>query len=231
MFVRIPTYPGTADINCQSIFKQLDSWNHILSTSSVMKKLLAHFDVFPRFLDTLHSFGLRHHAIGENLPTISMQPKSSRNDFSELCFDIRYPEKNGRSRGDQWSIRHTALYYQYKRSSETSISILIQPPERFESRVLSLLTSNAVIRSRSTLLQHALFVSSGSSWQEYVVSLEENLKVLVSIGSAVINNYFTRTDSCRKIRRTFLRLEYQHNTTMILYSRTTRTFSVYGRNY
>jgi hypothetical protein len=173
--------------NRRSIFKQLDSWNHILSTSSVMKKLLTHFDVFPRFLDHLHSFGLRHHSIGEDLPTISLQPSSRRNDLFELCFDIRFPEENGRRQGDPWSIRHTALYYQYNWSKDTSTSILIQPSKRFESQVTSLLTSNAVAGCRSTLLQHALFVSSGLSWQEYVVSLEGELKVLVRVGFAVIS--------------------------------------------
>ena len=175
--------------DCSRIFKQLDSWNHILSTSSVMKKLLAHFDVFPQFLNHLHSFGLRHNAIGEDLPTISLQDNSPRNDLFELCFDLRYPEENGRRRGDPWSIRHTALYYQYDRSKDMSTSILIQPSKRFQSQLMSLLTSNMITGCRSTLLQHALFVSSEFSWQKYVVSLEEKLEVLVSDGSSVVSQY------------------------------------------
>ena len=154
-----------------------------------MKKLLAHFDVFPQFLNHLHSFGLRHNAIGEYLPTFSLQHSIPRNDLFELCFDLRYPEENGRRRGDPWSIRHTALYYQYDRSKDMSTSILIQPSKRFQSQVMSLLTSNTTAGYRSALLQHALFVSSEFSWQKYVVSLEGKLEALVSDGSSLISQY------------------------------------------
>lgn len=144
-----------------------------------MKKLLAYFNVFPSFLDYLHSFGMRHHSAGEDLPTISLQPRTPTNEVFELCFDVRYPEANGRSRGDPWSIRHTALYCQYNRSKDTSTSILIQPSKRFEAQMMTLLRSKTVTGCRSTLIQHALLISSGGSWQEFIASLENELKVLV----------------------------------------------------
>jgi hypothetical protein len=163
----------------KSIIKQLDSWSHILATSSAMNRLLAHFDVFPQFLGYLHSFGHRINAVGEDLPTISIQHNGPRSNLFEVCYDIRYPEKNGRGSGDPWSIRHTAVYYQYDSSKDTSMSILIQPSKMLTSQIDVLLTGENLVSCRSILIQHAAFVSSGTSWKYFVADMEKELNALV----------------------------------------------------
>ena len=163
----------------KSIIKQLDSWSHILATSSAMNRLLAHFDVFPQFLGYLHSFGLRINAVGEDLPTISIQHNGPRSNLFEVCYDIRYPEKNGRGTGDPWSIRHTAVYYQYDSSKDTSMSILIQPSKMLTSQIDVLLTGENPVSCRSILIQHAAFVSSGTLWKYFVADMEKELNALV----------------------------------------------------
>jgi hypothetical protein len=144
-----------------------------------MNRLLAHFDVFPQFLGYLHSFGLRINAVGEDLPTISIQHNSARSNLFEMCYDIRYPEKNGRDFGDQWSIRHTAVYYQYDSLKDTSMSLLIQPSKMLTRQIDVLLTSENPVSCRSILIQHATFVSSGTLWKYYVADMEKELNTLV----------------------------------------------------
>jgi len=145
-----------------------------------MKRILAQFDVFPQFLEHLHLFGLRHNTLGEDLPAIYMQRGSPRNDLFEMCFDVRYPEQNGRNNGDPWSIRHTALYYQYDNSTDMSVSLLIQPSEKLRRQINSLLACKALSGFQSFLIQQAVLVSSGLSWKPYVTHIEKELKILVS---------------------------------------------------
>ena len=176
-----------------------------------MKKLLAHFDVFPRFLDLLHSFGLRKDSIGEDLPMISHQRESPRNGRLEFCFDVRYPEENGRRFGDPWSIRHTALYYQYDKPRDISMTLLVQPSSKLQTQIYSLLTSETNSNGRSILIQHAVFVSSGISWKYYIVYMERELSMLVRVLKNKINLMIGYshwlTLHYRKKRHTFRRLE------------------------
>lgn len=213
----------------KSIIKQLDSWNHILATSSAMNRLLAHFDVFPQFLDHLHSFGLRINAVAEDLPTISIQHNSVRSNLFEVCYDIRYPEKNGRGFGDPWSIRHTAVYYQYDSSKDTSMSLLIQPSKVLARQIDVLLTGERPVSCRSILIQHATFVSSGTSWKYFVADMEKELNALVC-APLHAQRPSKVTNFCRKRKHISPRLEFQVSMTTLWCLKTTKTRNGWGRS-
>jgi hypothetical protein len=196
-----------------------------LATSSAMNRLLAHFDVFPQFLGYLHSFGLRINAVGEDLPTISIQHNGPRSNLLEVCYDIRYPEKNGRGFGDPWSIRHTAVYYQYDSSKDTSMSILIQPSKMLTRQIDVLLTGESPDSCRSTLIQHATFVSSGTLWKYFVADMEKELNALVC-ASFSVQRLSNVTNFCRKKKHISPRLEFQVSMTILWCLRTIRTCNV-----
>jgi hypothetical protein len=190
-----------------------------------MNRLLAHFNVFPQFLGHLHSFGLRYDTVGEDLPTISIQHTSARSNLFEVCYDIRYPERNGRGSGDPWSIRHTAVYYQYDSSKDTSMSLLIQPSKTLTRQIDVLLAGESSVSCRSILIQQATFVSSGTLWKYFVADMEKELNthVCASLFAQRLPNV---TNFCRKKKHISPRLGFQVTMTSLWCLRTTRTCNV-----
>lgn len=97
---------------------------------------------------------------------------------SEISFNVRYPEKNGRSRGDPWSMRQTGIYHAYDHEAQRSICILLQPP----SYILEAITKDWKLNSMGSshaLLLHLLSLLEWK-WHSYLDYLWSCLRPFVS---------------------------------------------------
>jgi len=107
----------------------------------------------------------------------------------ELCYNFQYMAKNGRNRGNPWSLRRTGVYQKVDSETGSSCWILLHPSSEVEElaenalrdRVLSYGASNQSALGDPMFL-HVLFLSTMvDSWDEYVESLYSQLLISVSI--------------------------------------------------
>ena len=133
-----------------SIIPQKYSWGQLSITQEACQKILSWHHVFVSFLDVIDSFGfkksanddiLRRHSYHGYLSTglnprqpylygISVPSQLSYSrliPISELCYIVQYVDKNGRDRGDPWSLRQTGVYEQVDIETGKSVWIILQP--------------------------------------------------------------------------------------------------------
>lgn len=106
----------------------------------------------------------------------------------EICYNIRYASKNGRSTGSPWSLRHTAVYEHHDLTSGSSRWIVVQPSDSVKARMIEYLGSDFFTASMKTekaarldplRFHSAVFVSAERDWRDYINDLENELKLLV----------------------------------------------------
>ena len=105
----------------------------------------------------------------------------------EICYNIRYPERNGREK-PAWSMRHTALPQVYDHESGLSRWVLVQPARRAKDRVRKLLQEGDVASNNPAILHLITFLATECDWREYLNELYEELIELVSLLSIQPNN-------------------------------------------
>jgi hypothetical protein len=117
--------------------------------------------------------------------------------YSELSYLLQFMEKNGRNRGDPWSLRQTGVYQQATFDSDQSAWIFLQL-----SRSTRIVLENA-FRSQlrrfsendSPMTLHGLLLEATvDNWGEYIQDLNAQLRdvvrdlcVLISSNSSFTN--------------------------------------------
>lgn len=104
--------------------------------------------------------------------------------YSELSYILRFVEKNGRNRGDPWSLRQTGVYQQATFNSHQSAWIFLQL-----SRSTRIVLENALRsqlrcfgQSDSPMTLHALLLGATvDNWGEYIQCLSTQLREVVSM--------------------------------------------------
>ncbi|KAK3387402.1 hypothetical protein B0H63DRAFT_521456 [Podospora didyma] len=146
------------------------------------QRLLSFFDVSPLFLDFIHSFGLRLDE-GREGPVIhrcvtTSDGSSSDGLRTECCYNLKYPEKNGRPTGNPWSIRHSAVYLQHDPVRDMNIWIMVQPSKDFERQLMAMISSPRDTVNRGRAIHGAFFQSANRFWKDYIHSLEQKLTTI-----------------------------------------------------
>ena len=101
--------------------------------------------------------------------------------FTEICYKIQYVERNGRNRGDPWSLRQVGVYQKSSLESGRSIWIFARLPNILRARLQQNLRE-AVGRDQSPMKFHAILISViGRNWAAYVEDLHLQLADLVSL--------------------------------------------------
>ena len=103
---------------------------------------------------------------------------------SELAYIYQFMEKNGRNRGDPWSLRQTGVYQQATFKSHQSVWIFLQLSKStriiLEREMRS--PSRYFSKSESPMALHALLLgASVDNWGEYIRDLNAQLRDIVSI--------------------------------------------------
>ena len=102
---------------------------------------------------------------------------------SEICYRIRYPERNNRNQGDPFSMRQTGVC-EKSLGTQKSTWIIIRPSPEI-SRALERTIDQAKYLSEykeDPMIAHLIFLEYQSiNWDDYVEHLRVSLEPLVSI--------------------------------------------------
>lgn len=166
--------------------------------------------VMPGFVDFLQAFGrkasstdsgyggckrrIEYTTLGgpekrRSIDYYGMTASVSPTDFDtyrtvEICYNIKYVERNYRLPDEPWSVRQTCIYQKFEYSKKSSTWILVQPSGQVQSRI------GEVFKSRTTedigdsvhnpLDLHLVFLSAAAeNWRWYYNSLEDKLVEMV----------------------------------------------------
>lgn len=191
-----------------SIIPQTYSWGQLSITQEACQKILSWHRVFVSFLDVIHSFGFKKSAnddilrsqsyhsylstglntrqpylYGTSVPSQLYHPRLI--SISELCYIVQYVEKNGRDRGDPWSLRQTGVYEQVDIHTGKSVWIILQPSSSTQQCLEQGLQtlgqdSNGRITS-NPMLFHAIFLlATADNWVGYIKYLHTEADEMVS---------------------------------------------------
>ena len=97
---------------------------------------------------------------------------------------MQYFEKNGRNRGNPWSLRQTGVYQQVTLTEGISNWIILQPSNSCRSQLDKIMQSNTrgeTLLAMNPMLLHLHFLTAmAGQWEEYIQNLHDSLKELVS---------------------------------------------------
>lgn len=117
-----------------------------------------------------------------------------------MMYTLKYAEENGRSRGNKYSIRQTAIYHQYS-TDDTHLWIILHPKNNtafYTSLRNALLVNRGVSQLKKNPLGfHALLFSSyAPNWKQYLSHLSQDF--LDSVRSKFFWSVFDNltVDSC-----------------------------------
>jgi hypothetical protein len=106
-------------------------------------------------------------------------------NYPELCYSIRYIDKNGRDPNKPWSLRQVGVYQQTRSPEKQAVWILIQPPERLYQQLRLAISGTSrhewSEQDRDMMLHIAVFSVTQSNWDEYIEYLRNELTQLVSL--------------------------------------------------
>ena len=98
----------------------------------------------------------------------------------EICYTLRFFERNGRSSESPWSLRQTGIYQQMCRSSGKSTWIILQPSSRIQEQVRKAAAADQSKLSLQAIQLHRTFIASGlNTFGDYIEDLQSNVMKLV----------------------------------------------------
>ncbi|KAF8252577.1 hypothetical protein K440DRAFT_657796 [Wilcoxina mikolae CBS 423.85] len=144
-------------------------------------KLLTYYSVLPQFTDVLLTFGQKRREIHENFPIYRQSQATA--SFFELCYNLKYIER----REDLsekglffFTTRKTGIWSRYSPTTNHTVSLLINPPERFKRRLEGMLGGGKACDGRRHYMDiHIMQLScADENWAEYISELEEDVDAL-----------------------------------------------------
>jgi hypothetical protein len=103
--------------------------------------------------------------------------------YKELCYINRFVERNGRGRGDPWSLRQTGVYQQIRFDTGYSSYIVLQMSKTMRAhldRITAENTSERFGQGDQIMQFHLLtLLSTADNWGEYAEHLHCMVKDVV----------------------------------------------------
>ena len=96
-----------------------------------------------------------------------------------MCYIIHHVEKNGRNRGNPWSLRETGIYHQINIATGSSRWIFIQPSGPTREDIIQNLELGELRQSPFDLHAEVL-LSMARNWPEYIEYLSQKLDEMVN---------------------------------------------------
>ncbi|KAF2474370.1 uncharacterized protein BDR25DRAFT_340867 [Lindgomyces ingoldianus] len=175
------------------IIPQLYSWGQLQITREAFQRILVCQQVSTPFLNVVNEFGskIRHEfprcntsffcSRMDSWPNLEGQAAYESHHDYELSYILQFVERNGRNRGNPWSIRQTGVYQQAKLDNRQSVWIFLQvsTPTRgvLEDKLRRQLSCHG--ESDSPVALHALLLrATAGNWGEYVRGLSAQLRDL-----------------------------------------------------
>ena len=167
-----------------SIIYEDYSWSRLQITQQTYEKILRIHGVFSCVLDYVRAFGIRFDDDSNirNDYQISL-PKSPGTKCPEICYNIQYVEKHGRSSGYPWSLRQVGVYQKHDLNSHRSRWILLHPSSYIRDEMERWMKNTQAERSGSmnnVLRLHPLILFwTSRNWTEYIEDHRSELKEIV----------------------------------------------------
>ncbi|KAH7136338.1 hypothetical protein EDB81DRAFT_801965 [Dactylonectria macrodidyma] len=174
------------------IIRQNNSWSKTCVKQETFEKIISRHDVFPPFLDALHSFGLKtdvDEKVWDGFHASVSRRSCDRSDKTadslgqgklNLCYNLRYVEKHGRPSSSLWSLRQVGVYHSFDPTSNQETIILLQPPDSIYKYLKQSYTSSN-IQDCGHHHQHpmdfhvAVLLRTLNNWDEYIEDLRGDL--------------------------------------------------------
>ena len=97
----------------------------------------------------------------------------------ELCYNVHHVEKNGRNRGDPWSLRQIGIYHQINLTTRRSSWIFMQPPSIVRDVIFRTVKVDR-FRENPMLLHIDILSSITKNWPYYIEDISSEVDELVS---------------------------------------------------
>ena len=97
----------------------------------------------------------------------------------ELCYNLHHVERNGRNRGNPWSLRQTGIYHQIDLTTKRSGWIFIQASGLTREEIFRALSVDR-FRENPMLLHLEVLFTMARNWPDYIEYLSSKLDELVS---------------------------------------------------
>jgi hypothetical protein len=102
---------------------------------------------------------------------------------TELCYNLRFVQRNGRSMGDPWSVRQIGVYHKYygimRRSVWILVSASVTPQQIEEAARRAGVGDNDQMLSTALVFHAILLETTLQDWREYLDCLHTQLSLLV----------------------------------------------------
>ena len=103
----------------------------------------------------------------------------------ELCYNIRFFQRNGRTTGDPWSLRQVGVYQKHNGPRRCSVWIFISvgdtPQKALETAKKPGVFDFGQSPINSSMFHGILLKTTAHEWQDYLQSLNAQLDLLVRI--------------------------------------------------
>ncbi|KAI0543382.1 hypothetical protein F4679DRAFT_120583 [Xylaria curta] len=156
------------------IIRQANSWDRLRVTSETFDRLAKGLRVFPFFLETVLNFGIKVKDNNNTWHGFRSRRRPTDAGDVETCYVLHFFENNGKTEGDPWSIRQTAVYCRYDASGDQSSWILIKPSLNLEELIQAELEGVSRLalsgESRAARL-NVLFINfTLRNWPDYIAA-------------------------------------------------------------
>lgn len=165
---------------CFYFIPQEFTWGRFRTSQRAFQTILASHCVFAPLLDLVHAFGLKtqenHHvrAIFHN----HISPDATEGYYYEICYNLHYMAKNGRNRGDPWSLRQTGVYQKSYLSTGRSAWMLMQLAADTRIHLEEKLKSGGAPTQNLMQFHTLILLSTGRNWTDYLEHLDAQLTEL-----------------------------------------------------
>ncbi|KAF2809500.1 uncharacterized protein BDZ99DRAFT_463282 [Mytilinidion resinicola] len=195
------------------IIRQKNTFSRLLITQMGIQIILEGHRVFTPFFDALTAFGFKRdddHRVWDSFYSSGLDGNET-NSVIELCYVVRYVERNNRSPKNPWSLRQTGIYQQTILHQQNSTWILLQPSQNLYDDLKEKLygrPTGSDTPIRSSYLLHLDFLSSmASNWGEYIEYLWAEMDKVddkacnseIRLGKR--NDYDVSFSDCQKLQR------------------------------
>ncbi|KAF1992838.1 hypothetical protein P154DRAFT_528198 [Amniculicola lignicola CBS 123094] len=178
------------ETNVFYLLSQLFSWGQFRLSKDAFQLIVNQISVHPAFLQIIDEFGEkvrpqlpRQSAFLHRAPATPRHRygNSRRHSGYELFYNLRFVERNGRNRGDPWSLRQTGIYQKYAPDRQHSTWIILQLSKSTRTGLEDMLKAQAATHTSDThpMSLHPIFLqATASNWSEYVQSLTRDLDLI-----------------------------------------------------
>jgi hypothetical protein len=162
-----------------SNIQQAHSWDRLSVSSVTFEKIVERYEVFPYFLQAVQGFELRDRSDTSTWNNFHLREGDSA---TEACYTLHYVEHNGRTTGDPWSFRKTAVYHRYDVQTQSSAWIFVKLPSplkgRLADRLKKLWPETQLCHARNLMVHVLILAYSLQGWRDYLGSLKSKMEDL-----------------------------------------------------